>query len=66
MGSCWVLEQGCIRKVNDAVGIDIVGYNIQQATDLSITPDLLRRLSELNFHLGQRWRLHHPIGISAN
>jgi 4-hydroxy-tetrahydrodipicolinate synthase len=39
------------REVDAAVGIDIVGYNIPQATGLSVSPDLLVRLSELkNFN----------------
>jgi len=35
------------RDVDAAVGIDIVGYNIPQATGVTITPTLLRRLGQL-------------------
>lgn len=39
------------RDIDVEVGIDIVGYNIPQATGLSVSPDLLCRLSELrNFN----------------
>ncbi|TPJ18898.1 dihydrodipicolinate synthase family protein [Mesorhizobium sp. B2-7-3] len=44
-------DDGILRfysEVNDAVGIDIVGYNIPQATGLSVSPDLFRRLSQLS------------------
>lgn len=44
-------DDGILRfysEVNDAVGIDIVGYNIPQATGLSVSPELFRRLSELS------------------
>ncbi|MBZ9761801.1 dihydrodipicolinate synthase family protein [Mesorhizobium sp. CA8] len=44
-------DDGIVRfysEVNDAVGIDIVGYNIPQATGLSVSPDLFRRLNELS------------------
>jgi 4-hydroxy-tetrahydrodipicolinate synthase len=37
--------------VNAAIGIDIVGYNIPQTTGISVSPELLQRLSELkNFN----------------
>lgn len=35
------------RHINDHVGIDIVGYNIPQATGLAVSPDLLARLTTL-------------------
>lgn len=35
------------REIDAAVGIDIIGYNIPQATGISVSPDLLRRLVEL-------------------
>lgn len=39
------------REIDAAVGIDIIGYNIPQATGISVSPDLLRRLIELpNFN----------------
>ena len=39
------------RDIDAAVSTDIVGYNIPQATGLSVSPDLLVRLSELpNFN----------------
>ena len=39
------------RDIDATVGIDIVGYNIPQATGLSVSPELLVRLSELkNFN----------------
>ena len=39
------------RDIDAAVGIDIVGYNIPQATGLSVSPELLVRLSQLkNFN----------------
>jgi len=36
------------HEVNNAIGIDIVGYNIPQSTGISISIDLLKRLNELN------------------
>ena len=39
------------REIDAAISIDIVGYNIPQATGLSVSPALLDRLSELpNFN----------------
>lgn len=39
------------REIDAAVGIDIVGYNIPQATGISVSTDLLKRLIELkNFN----------------
>lgn len=39
------------RDIDAAIDTDIVGYNIPQATGLSVSPDLLARLSELkNFN----------------
>lgn len=39
------------RTIDSAIGVDIVGYNIPQATGLSVSPELLVRLSELkNFN----------------
>ncbi len=39
------------RDIDAAVGVDIVGYNIPQATGLSVSPSLLNRLSDLpNFN----------------
>jgi 4-hydroxy-tetrahydrodipicolinate synthase len=39
------------RDIDAAVGIDMVGYNIPQATGLSVSPELLQRLGELkNFN----------------
>jgi 4-hydroxy-tetrahydrodipicolinate synthase len=35
------------REIDAAVGIDIIGYNIPQATGISVWPELLRRLIEL-------------------
>lgn len=35
------------REIDAAVGIDIIGYNIPQATGISVSPELLRRLVEL-------------------
>lgn len=35
------------RVLDDAVSIDIVGYNIPQATGLAVSPNLLERLAEL-------------------
>ncbi|TYP85746.1 4-hydroxy-tetrahydrodipicolinate synthase [Maritimibacter alkaliphilus HTCC2654] len=35
------------RTIDAAVGVDIVGYNIPQATGLSVSPELLKRLSQL-------------------
>jgi len=44
-------DQGLLdfyREIDNAVGVDIVGYNIPQATGISVSPQLLSRLSELN------------------
>ena len=39
------------REIDAAVGIDIIGYNIPQATGISVSPELLGRLIELpNFN----------------
>lgn len=38
------------RAVDNAVGIDIVGYNIPQATGISVSPELLERLAELEHY----------------
>ncbi|KIY40659.1 DapA protein [Pseudomonas sp. 10-1B] len=39
------------KEIDAAIGIDIVGYNIPQATQLSVSVELLARLSELkNFN----------------
>lgn len=39
------------REIDSRIGVDIVGYNIPQATGLSVSPDLFARLSELeNFN----------------
>lgn len=39
------------REIDAAIGIDIVGYNIPQATGLAVSPTLFARLSELpNFN----------------
>lgn len=39
------------REIDAAIGIDIIGYNIPQATGLSVSPALLDRLSDLpNFN----------------
>lgn len=39
------------REVDAAIGIDIVGYNIPQATGISVSTDLLKRLVDLkNFN----------------
>ena len=35
------------ERVNEAVSLDIVGYNIPQATGIEVSPDLFKRLSEL-------------------
>lgn len=35
------------KEVDAAIGIDIVGYNIPQATGIAVSPALLRKLSEL-------------------
>ena len=35
------------RDIDQTISTDIVGYNIPQATGLSVSPDLLARLSEL-------------------
>ena len=35
------------KEVDASIGIDIVGYNIPQATGIAVSPALLRRLSEL-------------------
>lgn len=35
------------REIDAAVGIDIIGYNIPQATGISVSPALLARLTEL-------------------
>ncbi|WP_394889992.1 dihydrodipicolinate synthase family protein [Mesorhizobium sp. AaZ16] len=36
------------KEIDAAVGVDIVGYNIPQATGISVSPRLLNRLSGLN------------------
>lgn len=39
------------REIDAAIGIDIIGYNIPQATGISVSTDLLKRLVELkNFN----------------
>jgi len=39
------------REIDAAIGIDIIGYNIPQATGISVSTDLLKRLIELkNFN----------------
>ncbi|AVH45340.1 dihydrodipicolinate synthase family protein [Agrobacterium tumefaciens] len=39
------------KEIDAAIGIDIVGYNIPQATGISVSTDLLKRLVELkNFN----------------
>ena len=39
------------REVDSVIGIDIIGYNIPQATGLSVSPALLERLGDLpNFN----------------
>jgi 4-hydroxy-tetrahydrodipicolinate synthase len=39
------------REIDAAIGIDLVGYNIPQATGLSVSPALLERLGDLpNFN----------------
>lgn len=38
------------RTINDSIGIDIVGYNIPQATGLAVSPELLARLSQLSHY----------------
>ncbi|ESY85968.1 dihydrodipicolinate synthetase [Mesorhizobium sp. LNHC220B00] len=39
------------RTVDAAVGVDVVGYNIPQATGISVSPNLFERLSQLkNFN----------------
>ncbi len=39
------------REIDAAIGIDIIGYNIPQATGISVSLDLLKRLIELrNFN----------------
>jgi len=41
-----ILEFYC--EIDAAIGIDIVGYNIPQATGLAVSPELFVRLSELS------------------
>ena len=39
------------KAIDDSVGVDIVGYNIPQATGISVSPRLFERLSQLgNFN----------------
>lgn len=38
------------RTIDANIGIDIVGYNIPQATGLSVSPELLARLSQLDHY----------------
>ena len=38
------------ERVNEAVSIDIVGYNIPQATGIEVSPDLFKRLNELEHY----------------
>lgn len=35
------------REIDAAIGIDIIGYNIPQATGITVSPSLLKRLGEL-------------------
>ena len=35
------------QRINDAVSVDIVGYNIPQSTGIELTPELFKRLNEL-------------------
>ena len=44
-------------EIDAAIAVAIIGYNIPQATGISVSVSLLNRLGELQIHKGQ-WRRH--------